>query len=327
MPEGRPATVLCADIGGSNTRLALAEPRPAGLDLIARQSYANTEADGLAELLRRFLSGNAAPTAACLAVAGPTDGTRVKLTNLAWAIDAGHLSDEFGFPIRLINDFEAVAWGLDTLDAAQLVTLQAGQPLPHAPRLALGPGTGLGVAHSVWLGDRYGPLPGEGGHVAFAPADIEQVTLLDFLQAKFGRVSAERILSGPGIADLYAFCRTASGRPVKRQREAAEVTRAALDGGDPVAGRAMRLFVRILGQTAGDLALITGARGGVYLAGGIPPRILPLLEEGEFLAGFRGKGRFSEAMRSVPVHVVADPDIGLKGAALAAYSMPSRSTR
>jgi glucokinase len=326
MPEGRSA-VLCADIGGSNTRLALAERTPAGLDLIARESYVNAEANGLAELMRRFLSRSEAPAAACLAVAGPTDGTLVTLTNLDWTIDARQLSLEFGFPVRLVNDFEAVVWGLEAVPSARLVVLQAGQSVPQAPRLALGPGTGLGVAHSVWLDDRYGPLPGEGGHVAFAPADVEQIALLNFLQAKFGRVSAERILSGPGIADLYAFCRTASGRPVKRQRTAAEVSAAALDGSDPIAVWAMRLFVRILGQTTGDLALITGARGGVYLAGGIPPRILSLLEGDEFLNGFRGKGRFSAAMRNVPVHVVTDPDIGLKGAALAAYSMPSRSTR
>ncbi|NTV95734.1 MAG: glucokinase [Thiobacillus sp.] len=310
--------ILVGDIGGSNTRLALADRDGKRVSLRQRQQYANADADGLTGLIRQHLIAAPAVERACLAVAGPTDGRTVSLTNLDWRIDSDDLGREFGFPVRLVNDFEAVAWGLDAVTPDGLVALQDGIPQAGAPRLALGPGTGLGVALSIDRAGTYRPVPGEGGHIGFAATDGEQAALLRFLQAKHGRGSVERILSGPGISDLFAYCRAASGRPVKRERSPAEVTEAALAGSDPIAAWAMRLFCRILGQTAGDLALVAGARGGVHIAGGIPPRILPLLTDGQFLTGFRAKGRFSEWMTSVPVHVVTDPDIGLKGAALAA---------
>lgn len=315
--------ILVGDIGGSNTRLALADIHDHRIELRQRAQYANADAASLESLLRTYLSSVPAPCGACLAVAGPTDGRRVRLTNLDWDIDADALAGELGFPCRLVNDFEAVAWGLDTLDETSLVTLQAGNTVPDSPRLAIGPGTGLGIAIAP-PGTR--PLAGEGGHIGFAPTDEEQIALLRFLQDRYGRVSVERILSGPGIADLFAFCRAASGRPANRPRTAAEVTEAALNGDDPVAHWALRLFCRILGQTAGDLALAGGTRAGIYLAGGIPPRLLAVLTGPEFLAGLRAKGRFSDWIGRVPTHVVTDPDIGLKGAARA-YSMPSRSTR
>lgn len=309
--------ILVGDIGGSNTRLALAKIHGDAVELDHRREFTNADTASLADLIRSHLADAPPPSQACLAVAGPTDGTTVELTNLAWRIDADELGRAFGFPVRLVNDFEAVAWGLGALAKTNLVTLQAGNPVLHAPRLAMGPGTGLGVALSIATVSGYRPLAGEGGHVGFAPTDEEQAALLRHLQARHGRVSVERILSGPGIAELFAFCRAASGRPVKRERSPAEVTQAALDGDDAIASWALRLFCRILGQTAGDLALAAGARGGVYLAGGIPPRILPLLQDGEFITGFRNKGRFSAWMETVPVHAVTDPDIGLKGAALA----------
>ncbi|TCJ15350.1 glucokinase [Parasulfuritortus cantonensis] len=310
--------ILVADIGGSNTRLALADVSPDGVTLHDRTAYANAEATSLGDLLARYLADRPRPERACLAVAGPTDGRTVALTNLDWRIDADALAGEFGLPCRLVNDFEAVAWGLAALTPDGLASLQDGRADAGAPRLALGPGTGLGVALGIGAGAGYRALPGEGGHIGFAPTNAEQTSLLRHMQALYGRVSVERILSGSGIADLFAFCRAGSGRPVKRARTPAEVTDAALAGSDPIAAWAMRLFCRILGQTAGDLALVAGARAGVYIAGGIPPRILPLLQDGEFLAGLRDKGRFSDWTAGLPVHVVTDPDVGLKGAALAA---------
>lgn len=306
--------ILVGDIGGTNTRLALADASQGAVAITRHRHYDNASASGLEALLADYLAGCERPERICLAVAGPTDGHTVSLTNLAWHIDADGLAARFGCPARLVNDFEAVAWGLDALAGDHQESLQPGLADPGAPRLVLGPGTGLGVAYR--LPER--PLPGEGGHIGFAPVDDEQVALLRFLQARHGRVSVERILSGPGISDLYAYCRSASGRPVKRTRTPAEVTEAALGLSDPIALWAMRLFCRILGQTAGDLALAGGTRGGVYLAGGIPPRILPLLREADFLAGFQGKGRFSAWTAALAVQVVTDPDIGLKGAALAA---------
>lgn len=311
MAESQP-TILCGDIGGSNTRFALADTSGNKVVLGHRRQFENDHFTGLEALLERYLAEAPKPSLACLAVAGPTDGRSVRLTNLAWDIDADALSHAFGFPFRLVNDFEAVAWGLDALTAEHCHPLQQAVAPTRASRLAIGPGTGLGVAYSVWTEAGYRPMPGEGGHIGFAPADDQQATLLTFLQGRYGRVSVERILSGPGIVDLYGFC---SGS--ETARTAAEVTRTALDASDPVAIEAMQIFCRILGQTAGDLALAGGTRGGVFIAGGIPARILPLLEAGGLLAGFRDKGRFATWMREVPLTVVTDPDVGLKGAALA----------
>jgi glucokinase len=311
--------VLVGDIGGTHCRLALATVEGQRVHL-SRQAYLkNSEADGLSALVRKFLGDADTPRLACLAVAGPTDGQSVRFTNLDWHIDAGSLQAEFGFErASLINDFLAVGYGLDAVDTADLATLQAGRRQARAPRIAIGAGTGLGVAQSIWDGAAYQALASEGGHMAFAPLDDEQASLLRFLQPDYGRVSVERLLSGSGIVNLYRFCRAASGRPLKRAREPAEITAAALEGSDPTAVWAMRLFSRIYGQTAGDLALIAQASGGVYLAGGIPPKVLPFLEGEEFLAGFRGKGRFSDWTGTVPVQVVLDKDVGMKGAALRA---------
>lgn len=311
--------VLAGDIGGTRCRLAIAEVTGAGVVIHARAAYLNREAADLETLLARFLKDVPTPPVACLAVAGPTDGRRVALTNLAWQIDADTLAGRFGFArVRLMNDFAAVARGLDGLAEDGLVTLQAGVPIAVAPRAVLGPGTGLGVAIAVPDQGGYRPLAGEGGHIGLAPVDAEQMALLQFLHARLGRVSVERVLSGAGLVAVHAFCLDAAGRPPEPDRQPAEVSRAALASGDPIAGRALRLFCRVLGQTAGDLALVAQARAGVYLAGGIPPKILPAMRAGDCLAGFRDKGRFSAWMESVPLHVVVDPDIGLKGAALGA---------
>jgi len=311
-------TSLVGDIGGTHCRLALAVNVDGQVQLSHRASYRNAEANSLTEILRRHLQCVPQPDSACLAVAGPTDGRRVSFTNLDWQIDSEQLQSDLGLSqVRLVNDFMAVGHALPALAADDLATLQTGAPLPSAPRLALGAGTGLGVVQCAWSEAGAVALASEGGHIAFAPVNDEQISLLRHLQAEFGRVSVERILSGPGISALYRFCRTASGRPITRARDAAEVTDAALAGTDPTAAWAMRLFARIYGQTAGDLALVAQARGGVYLAGGIAPRILPLLQGEDFMEGFRQKGRFSGWMEAVPVHVILDPDVGLKGAALA----------
>ena len=309
--------VLTGDIGGTNTRLAMAINR---VRLREVERFRNDSAGSLSQLLRAFLDGKTRPQAACLAVAGPTDGHRVRLTNLDWAIDSEAISAETGIPkVRLINDFAAVGHGLGVLEDGGRATLQDGVPVPHAPRLALGAGTGLGVVQTAWFEGRYRTIPSEGGHISFAPVDALQMRLLAFLQGTFGRVSVERILSGPGLALIYRFCWDEADMPgMPPTLAAAEITDAALEGRDRVAVRALTLFARIFGQTAGDLALVSQCLGGVYLAGGIAPRILPILQQGAFLEGFRDKGRFTAWMERVPVYVVLDEDVGLKGAALAA---------
>jgi len=366
------APILVGDIGGTHTRLALAERTDAAVTLRRGARFLNAEYADLDAVLRQYLAdvfardmpkesgeiiASAAeqsrnpvrtgvagsprhyiagddginqpspnspatllrPRLACLAVAGPTDGRHARLTNLTWRLDADTLATEFDFDqVELINDFLAVGFGLAALSADDLAVLQPGRARAEAPRLALGAGTGLGVVQCVRGTDGLRPQASEGGHIGFAPVDDEQVALLRFLQAEYGRVSVERILSGPGIEMLYAYCRAASGRPLKLPRTATEVSAAASAGNDPAATWALRLFARILGQTAGDLALVSRAEGGVYLAGGIAAKVLPHLQEPDFLAGFTDKGRFSDWMKTLPVAVVLDPDLGLKGTALAA---------
>jgi glucokinase len=285
--------ILVGDLGGTHTRLAHAELHAGRILLSQVTRYLNSEHADLDAILARFFdeSGNRDPgeTVCCLAVAGPTDGRTVQFTNLDWRIDSTTLSQRFGFAqCRLINDFSAVGWGLNTLETDVLATLQAGQPVADGARVALGAGTGLGVSLCNWRNDHYQPQASEGGHVGFAPCDSEQDRLLAFLRTLHGRVSVERILSGPG-----------------------------LDQSDPVAAHCLHLFSSIFGQTAGDWALATQAGGGIFLAGGIAPKLLPVLQGGAFMAGFNAKGRYREWMARVPVAVILDPDIGLKGAAFA----------
>ena len=314
--------VLAGDLGGTNTRLARARVDHGAVALERVTRYRNAEHADLDAILADFLAEEDDWSACCLAVAGPTDGRHVSFTNLDWRIDAAELARRFGFPrASLINDFAAVGWGLEALTTADLLPLQAGVVVAGAPRLAVGAGTGLGVSLCLARDGRYRPSPSEGGHIGFAPLTPEQDALHAFLRARHGRVSVERLVSGPGIVDLYRFCLHQAGRtdsPLLAESDAAAaVSRAGLDGSDPPARAALRLFAEIYGQTAGDLALVARAEGGVYLAGGIAPRLAPVLQDGAFLAGFHAKGRFGEWMRTLPVAVILDADIGLKGAALA----------
>jgi glucokinase len=318
-------TILVGDLGGTHTRLALAEVRTNQIVLTRVERYINSEHDDLNSILRQFLAAedDLDETLCCLAVAGPTDGTRVQFTNLDWRIDTSDLSAQFGFTrCRLINDFSAVGWGLNTLTDQALAPLQLGQPAAAGARVALGAGTGFGVSLCAWHGDHYQPMASEGGHTGFAPINPEQDRLLAFLRTLYGRVSVERILSGPGLLDLYRFSllelkKTDAGLLAATQ-PAAAISQAGLERKDAAAMQSLRLFASIFGQTAGDWALAYQASGGIFLAGGIAPKLLSALANGDFLAGFTDKGRYRDWMQQIPVSVVLDPDIGLKGAAVAA---------
>lgn len=314
--------VLVGDIGGTHCRLAMASRTGGRVVLSDVQYFENAGYPDLAAILRDYLGHAPPPSAVCLAVAGPTDGRHVHFTNLDWHIDAEALGRGLGLEqVRLINDFAAVGWGLDALAAEDLDLLQAGMLAPEGVKAAVGAGTGLGVCISVPQNGMHRPLATEGGHIGFAPLNEEQDRLLAFMRGLYGRVSVERLVSGPGIMDLYRFCIRAAGHPqaplLSASVPAQAISQAALDGTDAAAIHALKLFAALYGQVAGDIALITQAQGGIYLAGGIPPKILPILKGPEFLAGFHAKGRFSEWMGTVPVAVVLDTDIGLKGAALA----------
>lgn len=317
--------LLVGDLGGTHARLALADAGEGGLDLRDVTHYENARYPDLDAILADYLARHAGVETGCLAVAGPTDGRRVRFTNFGWAIDAERLAERHGLArLHLVNDFSAVGWGLSALDARHVAVLQDGRAVPHAPRVAVGAGTGLGVSLCVWQGQGYRPLASEGGHIGFAPVNAEQDRLLEFLRRIHGRISVERLVSGPGLIDLYRFCLAEAGRLepgdacLSQAAPARAISAAALAQTSAEACRALDLFAILYGQVAGDIALLARAAGGVYLAGGIAPQILPALQGGGFIGGFRDKGRFSAWMAELPVVVVLDPEVGLRGAAVAA---------
>lgn len=322
--------ILVGDLGGTHTRLALAELDAGQVTLSHIARYINREHADLNSILARYQTAASTTDkfdglACCLAVAGPTDGHSVQFTNLDWRIETRALSSQFRFSrCNLINDFSAVGWGLNTLTPETLETLQAGQPPTDATRsaaVALGAGTGLGVSLCAWRNGHYQPLASEGGHVGFAPCNPHQDGLLAYLRALYGRVSVERILSGPGLVGLFRYCLQAAGQHTNALLESAHpaeaISQAGLNQTDPIAVHCLNLFAEIYGQTAGDWALAAQARGGIFLAGGIAPKLLPILRSPAFLTSFNSKGRYSDWMTRVPVSVILDPDIGLKGAGFA----------
>jgi glucokinase len=319
--------VLAGDIGGTKTLLRLSECGEGGCETLEERRYENADFQDFRSLLDDFLGGQAAaPRAACFACAAPVTGRSVRLTNLDWVIDAEHITRGFDIPrVRLINDFEALALAISALGERDLATLQPGLPVERATRVVLGAGTGLGVAWLVWTGAAWLPVPTEAGHMDFAPAGELQVNLARRLAGKFGHVSWERVLSGPGLVEIFGFvdeeCSDAPlglGPLAPGEDPAARITDLALQRRHPGAEQALDLLVRLYGAFAGNIALAGLTRGGVYLAGGIAPRILPRLREAGFLEAFRAKGRFAPLMVETPVHVVINPAAGVIGATLAA---------
>jgi glucokinase len=239
------------------------------------------------------------------------------MTNLPWAIDGRTIGAEFGIPgVRVINDFAAAASGVELLQAADLVHLQAGEAVARAPRLVIGAGTGLGVAHLFWAAGAYQVVAGEGGHAGFAPATAGQIELWRELHAQHGRVTVEDVVSGPGLLRIYEFVARGAGAAYAGLTPAAIVERAG--AGDPVCLRTLDLFIACYGEVAGNLALGVLARGGVYIAGGIAPKIMTRLQAGGFLAAFNAKGVYTDEARKFPVAVVTNERLGLLGCALIA---------
>lgn len=298
--------------------------------LIAEQRFESAASNGLLPLLREFLrmtGSTAPPDAACFGIAGPIDkapdGEVARVTNLPWVVESALIARELGIPrVRLINDFQAVGYGIAALAPPDFAVLQAGEPQSGAPCAVVGAGTGLGQALLVWENDHYESIATEGGHTDFAPTDELQTELLRHLSERYGRVSYERVLSGPGLVNLYSFF-TARGQPtsgdlLRTEDPPAAITAAALQGNDQAAAATLRIFLKAYGAHAGNVALSYLARGGVYIAGGIAPKILPALRDGSFTRAFADKGRMSSLLVSTPVSVITNERVGLLGAALAA---------
>ena len=299
---------LGGDLGGTKTLLALAGKDAAGaIRIVRQQRFASADYPTFDALLDKFLSDRPSLTAACFGVAGPTDGRNARLTYLPWSLAADELERRFAIPrVTLANDFAAAAHGLPLVEADSIVTLHAGQPIERAPRVILGAGTGLGVAGLVWQGDGYRVIAGEGGHMGFAPQTSQQGELWRWLLEKNGRVTTEDIVSGPGLARIYAFF---GGQP----RQAEEIGNAALAGSDPLASAALRLWLECYGAFAGDLALHWLARGGVYLAGGIAAKLLPGTDASRFIEAFLAKREHRHLALDMPIRLVTDESLGLRG--------------
>ena len=331
--------ILAGDVGGTHTRLALFDRIDGDLRPLHRESYESARFDGLASVVRRFLEdgldgSDKRPSHACLALAAPLHDDRWSFPNLDWTVEPETLRKEVGLEsLRLINDFDAVAWAIDQLEAEELVELQPGRIDPRAPRAFLGAGTGLGAAFSVWLDDRYRVVSSEAGHMDFAPPGEREMALLELLRDRHGHVSYERVLSGAGLHAIYeslareGFARKSATvtRRFEREDPAAVISELGMNDADPLCSEALDVFATVYGAQAGNLALLVQAYGGVYIAGGIAPRILPKLQDGTFIRAFRDKGRLSTLLEEIPVFVVDREDVGLLGAAVAALEWKHES--
>ena len=325
--------LLAADVGGTKTAIALAAagapPRILAQEIFPSQRYRRLE-----DIIAEFLAGAKATVpglsvgGACFAVAGPVAGNAATLTNLGWQVESEAVASEFGLEhVRFINDFAAAGRGIEHLGAADIETLQSGRPRARGVRLIIGAGTGLGTGLITWQESGYAVHPSEAGHADFAPVDETQDRLLDHLRRAFGRVSYERVVSGPGLMRIFSFLQeTGAGEPSKQFLDASQtqadtaslIAEFAAARLDPLAVRALDIFVTAYGAYAGNMALTSLAYGGVFLAGGIAPKILPKLKEGGFMRAFADKGRFSGLLAEIPVHVIMNPLLGLYGALLEA---------
>ncbi len=319
--------ILCGDIGGTKTRLAICETDTTGVRIAQQRDYPSAAYGSLEAPLDEFLAGVGAPCdAACFAVAGPVQGQCCQTTNLPWTVVAAALASHLGIErLRLLNDLEAAAWGIAGLSEADTYRIQAGEPDPQGNRSVIAAGTGLGEAGLYWDGQRHRPFASEGGHADFAPADEREYRLLQYLATGLDHVSWERVVSGMGIVSIHAFLCEYRGReapPTLRQEmasgdPAAAISRAAIQGTCPLCRETLELFLTLYGREAGNQALKLMATGGVFLAGGIAPKLLGLLRGPTFLQAFCAKGRMEPLMRRMPVHLVLNDRVPILGAALA----------
>ncbi|HKW98239.1 MAG TPA: glucokinase [Bryobacteraceae bacterium] len=316
--------ILAGDIGGTHSRLAFFEGDPAHVEARFIEVYENHEHAGLAEIVKAFLDAHRVRVeCACFGVPGPVRDGRVETPNLRWVLDARQLSTELGFrAVKLVNDLEANAWGIAALKPADFIVLQKGSPAACGNLALISAGTGLGEAGLVAEVSGYRPFPSEGGHADFGPNRDLEIELLRHLAGRFGHVSAERLVSGPGLHNIYEFLRD-TGRGSEPEGLAAEIARGdagaviskrALAGTPEICVKALDIFVSIYGAEAGNLALKVMASGGVFIGGGIAPKIVPKLKEGLFLKAFRAKGRMAKVMEDIPVRVITNDKTALLGA-------------
>lgn len=315
---------LVGDIGGTKTLLAFSEPSDP-LTFLEERRFSSQDYDSLREVVSAFLKDKTRSVdTACFAVAGPVINRKCQATNLPWVVDAEELEKVLGIPqVILVNDLEAMAFGCLELSDRDLSLLNAGSPDVAGHRAVVAAGTGLGEAILFWDGQRYRSMASEGGHTDFGPRNRLEIRLLNYLTERFEHVSYERILSGPGLLNLYEFMRDSSATKevewvserLKVEDPGLVITECALGGQDDTCERTLDLFVSLYGAEAGNLALKSFATGGIYIGGGIAPKILEKLKEGSFMKSFCEKGRYSEFLKKIPVWVVLNERTALLGAA------------
>ncbi len=326
--------LLAGDIGGTKTDLAIYALETGPRQPLAQATLPSADYASLDALARDFLAQAKLPVEkACFGVAGPVVNGQAAVTNLPWVIAEGQLAESLGAKaVKLLNDLEAIGYAVPNLAPDDVATLIPGQPQPHGPIAIVAPGTGLGVGYLTWDGGRYGVHASEGGHATFAPNSDLELGLSAFLRQRFDHVSYERVCSGRGMPNLYAYLKETglaaeeewlSARLAGADDPTPIIVQAALDATrpSPLCRQTLELFVSILGGLAGNLALTTLADGGVYVAGGIPPRITPFLQGGVFRASFLNKGRLAYVIERMPVHLVLNPKAALLGAACYVLSM------
>jgi len=318
--------ILVGDIGAARTRLAAFQAEGSRLECVVKKDYVSTEHAGLADILPLFIRGEGvAVHSACFGVAGPVRGGTSKISNLPWTIDARELAKLLKLnSVGLLNDLEAYAYGIDALESKDFFTLSPGSEDAEGNRAVISAKTGLGMAGLYWDGYRHHPFACEGGHADFAPRDLLQIELLAYLQKKFGRVSCERVLSGPGIKNIYDFLRDGgkAEEPAWLRDEvnaahdpAPVISKAALEGRAPICEQALTLFVSIFGAETGNAALHYMTTGGLFIGGIIAGKIIPKMQDPAFMQAFLDKGRMESLLRDMPIKIIVNDDCGLIGSA------------
>ena len=328
--------ILSGEIGATRTRLAAFETEGNSLRRVVEKLYMSQEHGGLPAIITDFIRTEGIPVqSACFGVAGPVKRGRSKISNLPWTIDAGELAKQLKLKaVGLINDLEAYAYGIDALDSTDFVTLNDGSEDEEGNRAVISARTGLGTAGLYWDGFRHHPFACEGGHADFAPRNSLEMELLAYLQKKYGRVSCERILSGPGIKNIYDFLRNANklDEPqwLREQMAAAPdppalISQLALEGKAAICDQTLSLFVSIYGAETGNCALNFLSTGGIFLGGSIAAKIVPKMKEPIFMQSFLDKGRMESLLKEMPVKIVLNDDSGIIGAAR--YTLVERAFR
>lgn len=318
--------ILAGDIGATRTLLAAFDAEGNRLQCVVEKTYPSNEHSGLAEILTQFIRSEGIPVhSACFGVAGPVRSGRSKISNLPWTIDSRDLATQLKLnSVGLLNDLEAYAYGIDALESTDFVALSPGSDDAEGNRAVISARTGLGVAGLYWDGFRHHPFACEGGHADFAPRDEVQMELLAYLQKKFGRISCERVLSGPGIRNIYEFLRDENKfeEPawLREQIDAAAdvpalISRLALEGKSAICDAALSLFVSIFGAETGNCALRYMSTGGIFIGGSIAAKIVPKMQDPAFMQSFLDKGRMETLLKDMPVKIILNDNCGLMGAA------------